>query len=202
MVGWLVWAGARWGLLGHLLVDVPGGHSDPQHGGERGVVQEDAHLGERGSSAQPPLHRVQTLRPRTPWTLGRSPPTPSASSEDSSVMTGNEASGRALGLFAQGRPHTSWGPQNSRETCGHKDLAQVSYALLPRDRVRTPCALEHNITGLGPCGVLQHMSLCSVDTIPAWGPVCTHPCGWHGLRGTRRAPGRLAWAQAHRAPTK
>lgn len=56
-------AGRR--LLGHLLVDVPGGHCDPQHGGQCGVVQHDAHLaGERQVSGR----RARAgPRPPAPW---------------------------------------------------------------------------------------------------------------------------------------
>ena len=45
---------AQRGLLGHLLVDVPGGHPDPQQSRECGVVQHDAHLGEEPVRARPP----------------------------------------------------------------------------------------------------------------------------------------------------
>lgn len=50
----LVCTWARQGLLGHLFVDVPGSHSDPQHGRKRGIVQCNAHLGGKNVTRQPP----------------------------------------------------------------------------------------------------------------------------------------------------
>lgn len=50
----LVCTWARQGLLGHLFVDVPGSHSDPQHGRKRGIVQRNAHLGGKNVTRQPP----------------------------------------------------------------------------------------------------------------------------------------------------
>lgn len=53
-VRWLVCTWAWQGLLGHLFVDVPGSHSDPQHGRKRRIVQGNAHLGGENVSQPPP----------------------------------------------------------------------------------------------------------------------------------------------------
>lgn len=54
-VRWLVCTWAWQGLLGHLFVDVPGSHSNPQHGRKCGIVQCNAHLGGENVSQSPPL---------------------------------------------------------------------------------------------------------------------------------------------------
>lgn len=109
---WLVCARARWSLPGHLLVDIPGSHPDPQHGGQRGVVQQDAYLW--GEADQPGL-RGPSPPACCPWTLcvprgpGLSPAAPFAFSGGSSIVTGNETSRRACGASTQGRCPTSQG---------------------------------------------------------------------------------------------
>lgn len=103
-VRWVVCARARRGLLGHLLVDVPGGHPDPQHGGQRGVVQEDAHLQGRGWSAA-------ALEPvRSP---GSDPPAPPASSGQPPA-TGRRAHGVPRHREARGHPAWLCCPAGSR----------------------------------------------------------------------------------------
>lgn len=96
----LVCARARRGLLGHLLVDVPGGHCDPQHGGQCGVVQHDAHLaGER---------QVSRCRPRTSdgTPTPRAGPRPPARwrPQRRSAVTGSEAQ-EGTGLLGPQTPH-------------------------------------------------------------------------------------------------
>ena len=97
--------GAGRGLLGHLLVDVPGGHPDPQHGGQRGIVQQDAHLrGEVGQQRlRGPPPSMLPRRPCAPQGLGLSPPAPFASSGFSLIVTGDEPHGRARGGLTQCR---------------------------------------------------------------------------------------------------
>ena len=97
--------GAGRGLLGHLLVDVPGGHPDPQHGGQRGIVQQDAHLrGEVGQQRlRGPPPSMLPRRPCAPQGLGLSTPAPFASSGFSLIVTGDEPHRRARGGLTQRR---------------------------------------------------------------------------------------------------
>lgn len=92
----LVCPRAQWGLLGHLLVDAPGGHSDPQHGGQCGIVQQDAHLGGEPVSRPPrPAPRSQPSPAPSPAPSPGSGPSSFASSEGSSEATVSLAGGQS-----------------------------------------------------------------------------------------------------------
>lgn len=105
-------------LLGHLLVDVPGGHCDPQHGGQCGVVQHDAHLaGERQVSGR----------------RARGRPTPSrtlASAGRRSAVTGNEAQERT-GLFGRQTPRVT-------DVCSLQGMGAGGPGRGPRGAARVP----------------------------------------------------------------
>lgn len=89
----LVCGRARGRFPGHLLVDAPGGHPDPQHAGQRGVVQQEARLQEGAAQLRRPRG------PCAPQALGLRPPAPCAFLGANSVVTGSD------------QQEGTWGPQ-------------------------------------------------------------------------------------------